>query len=260
MSLLLLNRHAIRGSITKAACIRAAAILSSPVILGFTTIHVHCPRYLHIESGPPFVESHTYPKKSTSIESRLENIVRSFRAPVRFALAYGSGVYRQQGYDESAIPASPSVIYSNSTTVHAKSAKTAKPMVDFIFGVTHSEHWHSLNIKQNPHHYSSIAALGTGTISKIQDSFGAGLFYNTDIEIEGARIKYGVVRLDRLIHDLKEWDNLYIAGRMQKPVMILRDDAQVRLASQTNLLNAVRVSLLMLPPPIYRGGLVSKDC
>ncbi|EGF76334.1 hypothetical protein BATDEDRAFT_92831 [Batrachochytrium dendrobatidis JAM81] len=177
---------------------------------------------------------------ASSVHDKLESIVSSFRAPVRFALAYGSGVFQQKGYD---------AIHSSLDSVNENKASSfnEKPMVDFIFGVVHSEHWHSLNIKQNPHHYSSIAGLGSGSIAKIQDSFGAGLFYNPDVVVEGARIKYGVVRLDRLINDLNEWDTMYIAGRMHKPTMILRDDARVRLASQTNLLNAVRISLLMLP-------------
>lgn len=60
-------------------------------------------------------------------------------------------------------------------------------------------------------------------------------------------VKYGVVNIDTLCHDLSEWDTLYLAGRLQKPVKILRDDPRVRLANQINLLSAVRVALLLLP-------------
>eukprot|EP00842_Homolaphlyctis_polyrhiza_P000894 jgi/Hompol1/1805/HPOL_000513-RA len=120
-------------------------------------------------------------------------------------------------------------------------------MIDFIFGVTHPEHWHSLNLRQNRHHYSALAQLGSGPITSIQDLFGAGLYYNTDVEIDGMRIKYGVIKMDRLLSDLNEWDTLYLAGRLQKPVLILQDDARVRLATQTNLANAVKASLLLLP-------------
>jgi len=61
-------------------------------------------------------------------------------------------------------------------------------------------------------------------------------------------IKYGVVNLDTLCTDLSEWSTLYIAGRLQKPVKILRDDPRVRLANQVNLLSALRTALLLLPP------------
>lgn len=60
-------------------------------------------------------------------------------------------------------------------------------------------------------------------------------------------IKYGVVNLDTLGQDLGEWTTLYLAGRLQKPVKILRDDPKIRLANQINLLSALRTALLMLP-------------
>jgi translocator assembly and maintenance protein 41 len=60
-------------------------------------------------------------------------------------------------------------------------------------------------------------------------------------------IKYGVVNLDTLCTDLTTWNTLYLAGRLQKPVKILRDHPKVRLANQMNLLSALRVALLLLP-------------
>lgn len=60
-------------------------------------------------------------------------------------------------------------------------------------------------------------------------------------------MKYGVVNIETLCRDLAEWDTLYLAGRLQKPVKILRDDPRVRLAYQINLMSAVRVALLLLP-------------
>jgi translocator assembly and maintenance protein 41 len=40
---------------------------------------------------------------------------------------------------------------------------------------------------------------------------------------------------------------LYLAGRMHKPVLHLRNDARVQLAQVQNLKTAVRMALLMLP-------------
>nr|KAJ3415777.1 Mitochondrial translocator assembly and maintenance protein 41 [Polyrhizophydium stewartii] len=203
--------------------------------------------------------------------ARIERIVASFRAPVRFALAYGSGVYRQRGYGPAQAPAPPAPTSDSAAAAASGSAAppaatpaskpttaaASGPMIDLILGVTHPEHWHSLNIRQNRQHYSSLANLGSGSISSIQD-LGAGLYYNPDVVIEGARVKYGVISMERLLQDLNRWDSLYVAGRMQKPVLVLRDDARVRLATHSNLTNAVRTSLLMLPQQFSEEDLFLK--
>jgi translocator assembly and maintenance protein 41 len=60
-------------------------------------------------------------------------------------------------------------------------------------------------------------------------------------------VKYGVVSIDTLCRDLTDWNTLYLAGRLHKPVKILRNDPKVLLANHVNLLSAVRVALLLLP-------------
>ncbi len=90
--------------------------------------------------------------------------------------------------------------------------------IDLLFGVTHVEHWHSLNMRQNPSHYSAISSLGEWAVSSIQQKFGAGVYYNPYVKINGVDIKYGVISMDKLLRDMKDWESLYIAGRMHKPV------------------------------------------
>jgi translocator assembly and maintenance protein 41 len=58
-------------------------------------------------------------------------------------------------------------------------------MVDFIFGVTHPHHWHSLNIQQNPHHYSAVRRFGSNFTTLVQDKIGAGVYFNPYVEIDG---------------------------------------------------------------------------
>ena len=120
-------------------------------------------------------------------------------------------------------------------------------MIDFIFGVSHTQHWHSLNIQQHRDHYSALGSLGSYVVSRVQDSWGAGIYFNPFVTVNGTLIKYGVVNLDTLCTDLSEWRTLYLAGRLHKPVKILRDDPRVRLANQVNLLSAVRTALLLQP-------------
>jgi mitochondrial translocator assembly and maintenance protein 41 len=158
------------------------------------------------------------------LRQQLRAILRQFKAPIRYAFAYGSGVFSQ-----------------------GTASSNYSPQVDFIFGVTHTQHWHSLNMMHNPHHYSALRYLGSGVISYIQDNFGAGVYFNPFVEINGINLKYGVVSIDTLLRDLADWDTLYLAGRLHKPVKILRDEPQVRFVNQANLISVLRASLLLLP-------------
>lgn len=121
-------------------------------------------------------------------------------------------------------------------------------MIDFIFGVSYSQHWHSLNLHQHRDHYSALGSLGSYAVSRVQDKWGAGVYFNPYVQVNGTMVKYGVVNLDTLCTDLSEWSTLYLAGRLQKPVKILRDDPRVRLVNQVNLISALRTALLLLPP------------
>ncbi|RIA95597.1 mitochondrial matrix Mmp37 [Glomus cerebriforme] len=120
-------------------------------------------------------------------------------------------------------------------------------MIDFIFAVGHSQHWHSLNINQNRNHYSFLATLGSRVVTILQENFGAGVYYNPYVKVDDMFIKYGVVSIDMICKDLLNWETLYVAGRMHKPVKILKDDPRVRLAQQVNLASALRTALLLLP-------------
>lgn len=158
------------------------------------------------------------------IREKLRSIIWKFNAPIKYAFAYGSGVFSQ-----------------------GKASDASKPQVDLIFGVSYSQHWHSLNMRQNPDHYSMLRHLGSGAVSFVQDKVGAGVFFNPYVEIDGLKIKYGVVNIDTLLGDLTNWNTLYLAGRLHKPVKILRDEPRIRFTNQSNLISALRTSLLTLP-------------
>ncbi|CBF88927.1 hypothetical protein AN0716.2 [Aspergillus nidulans FGSC A4] len=172
----------------------------------------------------------------------LRQILWQFRAPIRYAFAYGSGVFPQNGSAPGSDQCHPSAPAAIQNMQQGKGK-----MIDFIFGVSYSQHWHDLNLAQHRDHYSGLGSLGSYTVSQVQDRFGAGVYFNPYITVNGTLIKYGVVNIDTLCNDLSRWDTLYLAGRLQKPVKILRDHPKVRLANQMNLLSAVRVALLLLP-------------
>jgi mitochondrial translocator assembly and maintenance protein 41 len=175
----------------------------------------------------------------------LRQILWQFRAPIRYAFAYGSGVFPQTSSKPDPSSLSP---HPHPADAIVKWQQGGGKMIDFIFGVSYTQHWHSLNLAQHRDHYSLLGSLGSGFVSRVQDKWGAGVYFNPYITVNGTLIKYGVVNLDTIQRDLSTWDTLYIAGRLQKPVKILRDDPKVRLANQINLISAVRTALLMLGP------------
>ncbi|KAL9005689.1 MAG: hypothetical protein Q9188_001548 [Gyalolechia gomerana] len=173
----------------------------------------------------------------------LRQILWQFRAPIRYAFAYGSGVFPQTALGSK----SAATVHPHPSPAISSMQGGQGKMIDFIFGVTYTQHWHSLNLQQHRDHYSAIGSLGSSLVSRLQDKYGAGVYFNPYVTVNGTLIKYGVVNLDTLCRDLSEWDTLYLAGRLQKPVKILRDDPRVRLANQINLISAVRTALLLLP-------------
>ncbi|KAF2757778.1 mitochondrial matrix Mmp37 [Pseudovirgaria hyperparasitica] len=173
----------------------------------------------------------------------LRQILRNF-PQITHAFAYGSGVFPQSEGNASRVDLSP---HPNPPEAILKWQKGGGKVIDFILATKFSQHFHSLNLNKHRDHYSFLGSLGSGAVSYVQDKFGAGAYYNPYITINGTLIKYGVVQMDTLYRDLTEWDTLYLAGRLQKPVKILTEDPNIRLANQRNLMAAVRCALLMLP-------------
>ena len=120
---------------------------------------------------------------------------------IKFAFAYGSGVFKQLEND-----------------------RPDRNMIDFVFVVDDAIKFHMENLKVNSAHYSFLKHLGPYYLSRLQNDFGAACYYNTLVPVrmekEGSQlIKYGVISEEALIRDLFDWDYLYMSGRLQKPVI-----------------------------------------
>jgi translocator assembly and maintenance protein 41 len=183
----------------------------------------------------------------------LRNILREF-PPISYAFAYGSGVFPQSDATASLITQSP---HPNPPEAILKWQKGGGKMIDFILATRYSEHFHSLNLNRHKEHYSFLGYGGSGLVSHVNDAYGAGVYFNPYITVNGTMIKYGVVNLQTLHRDLTDWDTLYLAGRLHKPVKILFEEPNIRVANQRNLLSAVRCSLLLLPPTFTERQLYS---
>jgi translocator assembly and maintenance protein 41 len=105
-------------------------------------------------------------------------------------------------------------------------------------------------LARNRRHYSLLGAAGPSAVAAVAERVGAGVHFNAFARVDPlgcARIKYGVVALPTLLRDLRDWDALYVAGRMHKPVATLRADGRVAAAAEGNLVSALACALLLLP-------------
>lgn len=124
-------------------------------------------------------------------------------------------------------------------------------MIDLIFCVDNPHRWHATNLDKNPTHYSAIQLLGSNLITKYQEQFAARIYFNTLVPIdeEGIMIKYGIISTKALCEDLLDWRDLYVAGRLHKPVEIIKPPTNIKInnAIDMNLKSAVHAALLLLP-------------
>ena len=159
--------------------------------------------------------------------SYFRSILRRF-PDVEFAFAYGSGVYGQRSYD------------LNSTG--------RKPTIDVVMAVRDARAWHARNLLEHPEHYAQpLRTMGASSVAKVQ-RMGAGVYYHPIVTIEeGQELKYGVVEVDVLSRDLKEWNTLFCAGRLQKPTFVMKETQELEVARKQNYASAVAVSVLLLP-------------
>lgn len=183
----------------------------------------------------------------------LRGILRKF-PPITYAFAYGSGVFPQSDATASRITHSP---HPNPPEAILKWQKGGGKMIDFVLATRYAQHFHSLNLREHRDHYSFLGSLGSAVVSHVQKSYGAGVYFNPYITVNGTMIKYAVVDMQTLQRDLLDWDTLYLAGRLHKPVKILFEEPNIRVANQRNLLSAIRCSLLLLPETFTEKELYS---
>ena len=144
-----------RTHLIASSMMASGSCLSARSRICFVAVH-------HVNGGP---ESENDGRTGSRIGG--EGIVDELGALVAHAvarrlddLAYGSGVFAQHG-------------------------DKGKPMLDFMFAVTHPAHWHSINLGQNPAHYPLHArALGSSFVAGVQ-AISPGVWYNAFVPVAG---------------------------------------------------------------------------
>ncbi|KYQ93928.1 molybdenum cofactor synthesis 3 [Tieghemostelium lacteum] len=168
------------------------------------------------------------------------NILLKQFPKIKYAFAYGSAVVNQKGYESTTIT-------TKTTNDNQLNNKNSSPMIDLVFAVDNSIEWHKDNIQKNSDHYSFFAYIGSKLVTYIQKT-SAKIYYNSLLTYKGINYKYGVIEYSDMVSDLKNWDSIYVAGRMQKPYYEITESSEIRqLNCQFNIKFAIAASLLMLP-------------
>ncbi|KAJ1620665.1 mitochondrial matrix Mmp37 [Pavlovales sp. CCMP2436] len=195
----------------------------------------------------------------TPSDAFFDSVLRAL-PEVDYAVAYGSGVFPQEGgfpQEEGAV-APPTAV------------APADTMVDFLLAVSDPLGWHAANLRLNGSHYSALGALGPRAVTAVQRCGGGRVYFNTLVphsssspplaRVTGAAtgaaarvhsehrlIKYGVIDLAHLRADLLGWETLYVSGRLHKPVRTLVHCAKLEPALRANQKAALAAGLLSLP-------------
>lgn len=157
------------------------------------------------------------------------NILSKFPRDCAFCFAYGSGVKKQSGYTD---------------------AELKDTLIDLMFCVDDPRKWHEENLLRNKSDYSFMRCLSPSTLAYVQRNYGAKVYCNTLVTLEsGCAIKYGVIATEDLCNDLNHWTDLYVAGRLHKPIttLIPPNSDEINDAIAQNLQNAIRTALILLP-------------
>lgn len=183
----------------------------------------------------------TQPKKlgqnqtfSTGNEANLQHLINNFHSDIKYSFGYGSGVFEQAGYTNIA----------------------SKPQIDMVHIVDNTRNFHQTNLEQFPDHYSFLKYFGVGSIERFQN-LGAGVYFNPYISMKNHdgnnnMIKYGVASTTQALTDICEWSNLYLAGRLQKPVRFLKEENHLlQNLNQYNLQSVTTLSLLLTKQEVF---------
>lgn len=158
------------------------------------------------------------------LRSLIEELAPGDLRPA-FAMAYGSGVYSQG----------------------SMAGDTKGKMVDIVLAVRDPVSWHRAMMKVRPQDYSTVARWSPRSLLDSCQRAGAGVWYHPYVDVLGTEVKYGVISLDGLVADLREWTTLYVSGRMHKPVATIVPNYSIDVAQIANLRSALRAALLLLP-------------
>lgn len=109
-----------------------------------------------------------------------------------------------------------------------------KPQIDLIVVVENLKEWHKENIRLNPQDYAFSGKLFFKFGSRDYMRKGGKITYMTYIPFNGREYKIGTIEKEDFLSDLKNWETFYMAGRMQKPILIVKAPKEIETAIEYN--------------------------
>ncbi len=136
-------------------------------------------------------------------------------------IGYGSGINPQKGQEKR------------------------KPQIDLIIIVDDLKKWHKKNMMMNQDDYSFSSRLFFRYVSKKLLRSGGKICYMTYIPFGDREYKIGTIQKNDFLDDLDSWNSFYIAGRMQKPILVVLSDDEINERIEKNRKFAVMATRLI---------------
>jgi mitochondrial translocator assembly and maintenance protein 41 len=142
----------------------------------------------------------------------FSDIIKDHFGETAMVMMYGSAAFKQLGYSQEDI-------------------QTSK--LDCIVAVPDLKQWHQEHAERHPEDFPMVAhLLGPKVRTKIQGK--KSWFVHTELPIQDGKyqrkIKVGIIEQAALVDDLTEWNQFYVAGRMQKPTYIAETNQEINQA------------------------------
>ena len=125
-----------------------------------------------------------------------ELITRFPTSSIRTAFGYGSSVFPQHGNTGN------------------------DRQIDMILITDDLTDFHTKNLEINKADYSNFMARKSTQNIVQWNNKATGMFFNTFVKTDVGELKYGVISTEMAKKDLENWNYLYLAGRLHKPVKV----------------------------------------
>jgi len=123
-----------------------------------------------------------------------------------------------------------------------------KNQIDLIMVVDNPKRFHEENFKTHPNHYSRSARNFFFKKSEEKQYADTGICYIPYIKFGDDLYKIGIISASKFKDDLTKWQTYYLAGRMQKPITIIKASKSYQEIINKNRHYALIAALILLEP------------